>query len=245
MVGSGGWFMHGPHGTELYRSSWSGSALAVARTGGFRQVELNAAGWAVVLAPGAFLGAVGGVVLHRSLWLTAPAGAMCSWMIAVLVDGRRWRRSECGYPLDDLDPVAASGLLVELERAGVPFRVEQDVHEPENARRILYVQMRHRSLVEAAFLSNSDPVPVDVATRRFPEEDLVPSPAGWQPPAGSRPGWDWVPPVGARPSPDVMPWWIRVLYRTPLLDRRARELMWQRGGFLVLPPDHDVNTNNT
>jgi hypothetical protein len=35
-----------------------------------------------------------------------------------------------------------------------------------------------------------------------------------------------------------MPLWIRVLYRTPLADRRAHELMWWRGGFLVLPPGH-------
>ncbi|MFP5486878.1 MAG: hypothetical protein ACLGHQ_01035, partial [Acidimicrobiia bacterium] len=52
------------------------------------------------------------------------------------------------------------------------------------------------------------------------------------------PGWDWVPPGGARPTPEAMPWWIRMLYQTPILDRRAHELMWHRGGFLVLPPGH-------
>lgn len=31
---------------------------------------------------------------------------------------------------------------------------------------------------------------------------------------------------------------IRLLYRTPLLDRYAHEVMWFGGGFLVLPPDH-------
>lgn len=73
---------------------------------------------------------------------------------------------------------------------------------------------------------------------RFPEEDRVPSPAGWVPPADCRPGWNWVPPGGAVPVPQSMPTWLRVLYRTPVLDRRAHEAMWRRGGFLVLPPDH-------
>jgi hypothetical protein len=72
----------------------------------------------------------------------------------------------------------------------------------------------------------------------FPEEDLLPSPAGWTPPPGSRPGWEWVPPGGATPRPDLMPRWLKLMYRTPILDRRAHELMWERGGFLVLPPGH-------
>lgn len=29
-----------------------------------------------------------------------------------------------------------------------------------------------------------------------------------------------------------------MLYQTPILDRRAHELMWHRGGFLVVPPGH-------
>ncbi|MEM8618960.1 MAG: hypothetical protein AAGF73_04495 [Actinomycetota bacterium] len=75
-------------------------------------------------------------------------------------------------------------------------------------------------------------------TDRFPEEDLVPSPGGWDVPDGVRAGWDWVPPGGARPTPEVMTRGIRLLYRTPLLDRYAHEVMWFGGGFLVLPPDH-------
>lgn len=71
-----------------------------------------------------------------------------------------------------------------------------------------------------------------------PQDDYVPSPGGWQPPPEVRPGWDWVPPPGATPNLAATPGWIRWLYRTPLLDRRAHELMWHRGGFLVLPPDH-------
>jgi hypothetical protein len=73
---------------------------------------------------------------------------------------------------------------------------------------------------------------------RFPSEDLVRSPGGWASPPGCRPGWNWVPAGGAIPRPDLMPWRVRLLYSVPLLDRYAHEVMWNRGGFLVLPPGH-------
>lgn len=72
----------------------------------------------------------------------------------------------------------------------------------------------------------------------FPEEDLVPSPGGWVPPVGCRPGWNWVPRGGTIAAPDRMARWIQLLYRMPFVDRYAHEVMWNRGGFLVLPPGH-------
>ncbi len=47
----------------------------------------------------------------------------------------------------------------------------------------------------------------------------VASPGGWQIPPGRKPGWDWTPPGGATPRPDRMPRTVRVLRRTPFLDR--------------------------
>lgn len=72
----------------------------------------------------------------------------------------------------------------------------------------------------------------------YPGGDEIPSPGGWEVPEGRRPGWDWVPPGGATHCLDEMPLWLRILYRTPVLDRRAYEMMWWRGGFRVLPPGH-------
>lgn len=62
------------------------------------------------------------------------------------------------------------------------------------------------------------------------------SPGGWTPPPGVLPAWGWVPPKGARPRPDVMPWWVRVWYELPLLDRYAHAWMWAHGGWEVRPP---------
>ena len=64
---------------------------------------------------------------------------------------------------------------------------------------------------------------------------LVPSPGGWQASSGARPGWDWVPPCGASVNASVLPLWVRVWRRLPLLDRYAYQWMWHHGGWLVEP----------
>jgi hypothetical protein len=56
----------------------------------------------------------------------------------------------------------------------------------------------------------------------------VPSPGGW-----SEPG---EPPQGLTVRLDRMPWWVRVGYHIPLLNRSASAWMWSHGGFDVLPP---------
>jgi RimJ/RimL family protein N-acetyltransferase len=38
-----------------------------------------------------------------------------------------------------------------------------------------------------------------------------------------------------------MPWWVRLWYHSPLIDRYAYEWMWFHGGFLVFPPDHPLS----
>ncbi|MBO2460648.1 hypothetical protein [Actinomadura violacea] len=63
------------------------------------------------------------------------------------------------------------------------------------------------------------------------------SPAGWQPPSGTMPGWNWGPPDGMEARPDLAPWWVRVLYRTPFVDRYAHVAMWHRGAWIVMPRD--------
>jgi hypothetical protein len=64
----------------------------------------------------------------------------------------------------------------------------------------------------------------------------VVSPGGWLVPPGRKPGWDWTPPGGATPRLDRMPRTVRVLYRTPFVDRYAHQRMWWRGGWDVDPP---------
>ena len=82
------------------------------------------------------------------------------------------------------------------------------------------------------------PVAADAATAGEPRMfHGVPSPAGWVAPAGQRPGWDWLPEYGASPNLRAVPRWVRVWFRTPLIDRYAYEWMWWHGGWSVLVPD--------
>ncbi len=74
----------------LHRSTPTAQAWRRLRTGGFRQVELNLAGWTAVFGPGAIAGAVGGIVFDRPLIFAVAAGIIGGWLVAVLVDRWRW-----------------------------------------------------------------------------------------------------------------------------------------------------------
>ena len=65
----------------------------------------------------------------------------------------------------------------------------------------------------------------------------IPSPGGWVPPAGVRPGWDWTPPHGLVYSLDALPLWLRLWMSVPFLDRVAHVWLWRHGFFLVEPPE--------
>lgn len=54
----------------------------------------------------------------------------------------------------------------------------------------------------------------------YDENDLLPSPGGWEPPANLKPGWDWVPRGGASPSLEAVPCWVRALYQAVAIYRR-------------------------
>jgi hypothetical protein len=65
-------------------------------------------------------------------------------------------------------------------------------------------------------------------------ERRVPSPGGWTPPPGVIPAWNWTA-SGIEPRLDRIPRWVRVWYRTPLIDRWAYAWMWKHGGWDVAP----------
>src|SRR6266511_6462694 len=76
-----------------------------------------------------------------------------------------------------------------------------------------------------------------------PQVQRVPSPGGWTPPPGVKPGWEWVPPGGASPRLEAMPAWVKLWYRTPFLDRWAYAWMWEHGGWWVDPPNSPPQTS--
>ena len=89
----------------------------------FETVELNALGWAAVLAPGLVVGGLGGLVLSRG-WRSSVIGTavgVCGAVgVAVAVDRRRHRLSFVNYGVDDPDGAAA--MLAEAGIKATPGR---------------------------------------------------------------------------------------------------------------------------
>ena len=135
--------------TTLRRSTPIARAGSWLRTGGFRQVDLNAAGWAAVLAPGAAVGLVFAIGFDQSLIVVVVAGATFSWLIALSVDRWRWLRSGCGYDIGDLSAAATEDLTTRLADDGIGFHLAVETFEASQQPRILYAQMRSRRQVEA------------------------------------------------------------------------------------------------
>jgi hypothetical protein len=85
------------------------------------------------------------------------------------------------------------------------------------------------------------PAPEPWWGRRIPSEPgFVFSPGGWISPPGVLPAWDWLPPGGAAPRLDLAPWWVRIWYHMPFLDRYAHAWMWWHGAWEVRPPDTEL-----
>ena len=69
------------------------------------------------------------------------------------------------------------------------------------------------------------------------EPGFVLSPGGWTPPPGVLPAWNWLPSEGAAPRLDLVPWWARVWYHLPFIDRYAHAWMWRHGAWEARPPE--------
>ena len=61
-----------------------------------------------------------------------------------------------------------------------------------------------------------------------------------EPSTGVLPAWTWLPPEGASPRLDLVPWWVRVWYQLPFIDRYAHAWMWRHGGWEVRPPELEL-----
>jgi hypothetical protein len=72
------------------------------------------------------------------------------------------------------------------------------------------------------------------------EPGVVLSPGGWTPPPEVLPAWNWLPSEGAAPRLDLVPWWARVWYHLPFIDRYAHAWMWRHGAWEVRPPNTEL-----
>jgi hypothetical protein len=104
---------------------------------------------------------------------------------------------------------------------------------------VLADERRVRELPGPVALDENSPhvAGIHAEARRNAALLLVPSPGGWKAPPGTRPAWNWTPPPGIAPRLDRTPWWARVWYDTPLVDRYAHAWLWYHGGWDVVPPE--------
>ena len=138
-----------------------------ARSGwGFRTVQLNAAGTAAVLAPGALAGA--GLGLLTSLRTVAPpsksltrvlilgvGGAVTGLILARIADEQRWRGSSTSLQLDE--PDEALDLMQAIRAAGVEadmIKADADV-DPDSAAYALRYRRKDEGRVRAVLAART------------------------------------------------------------------------------------------
>jgi hypothetical protein len=61
-----------------------------------------------------------------------------------------------------------------------------------------------------------------------------------EPSTGGAAGLERAPPRGASPRLDLAPWWVRVWYQLPFIDRYAHAWMWRHGAWEVRPPEMEL-----
>lgn len=122
----GGWFEYSPEGVEAVRhGSLRWWWRTHGRQGGFRYNELNLAGWAAVLLPGAVGGLAAGRLWGAPVWLTTIAGMVVSWVLALVVDRWQGARRPVTIEVSDLGLATVDRLVAELRQEGVTVTVRQ------------------------------------------------------------------------------------------------------------------------
>ena len=143
--GASGWARVEPRPTGSLHLSDEGHAYE--GRGGFRTVQLNAAGWTAVLSPGVVIGGLAAGLAFGAEWAAAGVvgGMAAAYAAARLADEVRDRRRTSYIPV--AVPAEAEA---RLRAAGIPTRgrAETDVR----GRRVKYVAVRARDDEHAAAL---------------------------------------------------------------------------------------------
>jgi len=88
---------------------------------------LNAVGWLAVLSPGVVLGLGVAFLTGRSRWLAAATGVVGSWVLALVIDTRRWRRIPTSVGVSDLSRGQAEAVLVRLRSHDVQVSLHEQL----------------------------------------------------------------------------------------------------------------------
>ena len=123
----GGWFID-EHGTtsRCHRAGPIRQVLRrlLGRSGGFRMVQLNLAGWAALLAPGVAVGVLMGYLLGGHVLVVALAGALLAWLVGLVVDSLCWRASTILFSCPAVPVESLERLVQDLRAEGVEAVLE-------------------------------------------------------------------------------------------------------------------------
>ncbi len=122
------WFNYGggQHGEAIrHRSIWWWYSYG--RTGLFRSADLNAVGWLAVIGPGVVLGTAVAFLAGWPWWLTAPIGALASWLVALVIDALAWRRITTGVDVSDLSRAQSEAVIERLRSRGIEVALAEDM----------------------------------------------------------------------------------------------------------------------
>lgn len=123
------------------RSTWD-------RLVGMRMVDLNAAGWAAVLAPGAVTGLALTWRRPRLRPLGVLGGMAAAVAVARVVDERRWRASTVRRELD-LDEAQVVATARAMQADGLPVHVFEDRYDLPDGLVVLRRGIAHPAAAQA------------------------------------------------------------------------------------------------
>ena len=100
--------------------------LRLSRTGGFKSVQLNLAGWGVLVGVGLLIGALVIRLTPLPVAVALPLGMLSTWGVLLLLDNHRWRNSMINIGRGGLDEATGSAIVARLREIGIDATYRED-----------------------------------------------------------------------------------------------------------------------
>lgn len=97
--------------------------------GGFKTIELNAAGWSALIAGGAVAGAAASLASRAPLVPTIMLGVVGGWAALLGLDHRRWRNSTVSLSRNDLSAETYAEAVERLRAMGIAVSARELVDD--------------------------------------------------------------------------------------------------------------------
>lgn len=154
---NGDWFNYaGAGGVRAVRHGslrWMWHAYG--RRGFFRSVDLNAAGWLAVLAPGIAIGTATAIAIGWPVAVLALLGAVATWAVALAFDARAHRKAAVSVQASGMIREQLQPVIDRLKSRGINVTVSENTvtesTDPDNDQTSISIHstMRHLRAIHA------------------------------------------------------------------------------------------------